>query len=514
MATPTAGGRTPANEVVRGDPRYAELVKKRFNKRFGGTPDCFSIASSPDDVAVALEQAASKNQRVTVQSGGHCLEGFVSDPEIRIVIDTSLLSSVHYDRQLGALSIGAGATLGEAYRKLFLGWGVVLPAGQSPDIGIGGHVLGGGFGFLHRQHGLAVDHLYGVEVVVLDKMGKAQSVTATRDPDDPNRELWWAHSGCGGGNLGVVTRYLFRSPGTTGDDPTLLLPKAPEQVTVFKATWDWAQIDEAAFSCIVRNYGEWCEQNAQAESPNASLYSVLIAGRPQHGTIVVHGVVTAGSAPETLIGDHLAAIQRGVGAAHRCEISHSSWLDFALNPFPELFATGPNGVSASRASLKVKDALLRKRHTDQQIAVAYDYLSRKYPTVAGGSIGLATYGGRVNAVAPDATAYAQRASVMTTSYGVGWAQSADQEPSLTWVRELYREMFAATGGVPVPSEVSEGALINHPDADLADPAWNESGLPWSTLYYQDNYPRLQRAKQRWDPNNVFHHALSIRAPTT
>jgi aclacinomycin oxidase len=82
------------------------------------------------------------------------------------------------------------------------------------------------------------------------------------------------------------------------------------------------------------------------------------------------------------------------------------------------------------------------------------------------------------------------------------------------VRELYRDVFAATGGVPVPSEVSEGALINHPDADLADPAWNESGVPWSNFYYQDNYPRLQRAKKRWDPKNVFHHALSIRAPIT
>jgi aclacinomycin oxidase len=46
--------------------------------------------------------------------------------------------------------------------------------------------------------------------------------------------------------------------------------------------------------------------------------------------------------------------------------------------------------------------------------------------------------------------------------------------------------------------------------DLADPEWNTSGVPWSTLYYKANYARLQRVKARWDPLDVFHHALSIR----
>ena len=64
--------------------------------------------------------------------------------------------------------------------------------------------------------------------------------------------------------------------------------------------------------------------------------------------------------------------------------------------------------------------------------------------------------------------------------------------------------------MPVPGEVCDGAMINHPDVDLADPEWNTSGVPWHTLYYKDNYPRLQRVKARWDPRNVFHHALSIR----
>jgi aclacinomycin oxidase len=72
-------------------------------------------------------------------------------------------------------------------------------------------------------------------------------------------------------------------------------------------------------------------------------------------------------------------------------------------------------------------------------------------------------------------------------------------------------MFADTGGVPVPGDAYDGTLINHPDTDVADPALNTSGVPWHTLYYGDNYSRLQRVKARWDPRDIFHHALSIRA---
>ena len=56
--------------------------------------------------------------------------------------------------------------------------------------------------------------------------------------------------------------------------------------------------------------------------------------------------------------------------------------------------------------------------------------------------------------------------------------------------------------------------LNHPDADLADPEWNASGVPWHTLHYKGNYPRLQQIKARWDPLNVFQRALSIRADTS
>jgi len=159
-------------------------------------------------------------------------------------------------------------------------------------------------------------------------------------------------------------------------------------------------------------------------------------------------------------------------------------------------------------------SLLKRRLSDRQIGVAYDHLTRTDHDVMGGMLGLATYGGRINTVAPDATAAAQRHAILDLACNTGWLDARDEAKNLTWVRLFYRDLFAESGGVPVPGQEYDGALINHPDTDLADPALNTSGVPWPTLYYQAGYPRLQRIKAQWDPRNVFRHALSIRSDAT
>ena len=124
---------------------------------------------------------------------------------------------------------------------------------------------------------------------------------------------------------------------------------------------------------------------------------------------------------------------------------------------------------------------------------------------------MATYGGKVNTVQPDATASAQRDCILDVACNTGWINPESAAPSLAWVRNFYKDLFPASGGVPVPNEQTDGCMINHPDTDLADPEWNQSGVPWYTLYYKENYRRLQNVKAKWDPLNIFYHALSIRA---
>jgi aclacinomycin oxidase len=506
MSSPQTTGSAPRESAKIGpdDPRYLAVVDKRFNKRFRGSPDYVRIVSTPDQVVSAVQDAVNEGRRLAVTSGGHCLEGFVSDPEVRAVIDVSPMKRVYYDAQRRAIAVEAGATVGETFKTLFEKWGVVIPLGEFPEIGMGGHVPGGAFGFLCREFGLAADYLYAIEVVTVDDRGRARTVVATREASDPNRQLWWAHTGGGAGNFGVVTTFWFRAPDASGEDPATLLPRAPESITTFRAEWSWSDINEPTFLQLLRNHGTWSERNSDVDSPNASLWTLLIVHRKQLGKIILRGLSTAGVAAERQIDDYLAALSEGIKTPEGRETATMSWLDFALNPFPDLFAAPPGGVSA-----KVKDALLRKRLTDRQIAVAYDYMTRTDYDVMGGVIGFATYGGRINAMASDATASAQRGSIFDMACNTGWVDPQDAEKNLAWVRAFYRDLFAESGGVPTPGDAYEGGFINHPDTDLADPAMNTSGVPWHTLYYKENYPRLQKIKSRWDPRNVFRHALSI-----
>ena len=281
------------------------------------------------------------------------------------------------------------------------------------------------------------------------------------------------------------------------------MPAAPRSSTTFKAVWSWDDVDQAFFTRLLRNHGVWSERNASVNGPNATLWTLLEVHSRQFGKIVVRGVSTEENAVGQL-DDHIRALSADLQPPVGLELTRMGWLEFALNPFPDLFTMPPGGVSS-----KVKDALLKKRLSDAQIGVAHQYLTEH--DVMGGMLGLATYGGRINTLAPDATAASQRSSILDLACTTGWLDPADEAENLRWVRAFYRDLFADSGGVPAPGAAYDGTFINHPDTDLVDPTLNTSKVPWSTLYYGANYPRLQKNKARWDPRNVFRHALSIRA---
>ncbi|MEV6412427.1 BBE domain-containing protein [Kribbella sp. NPDC051718] len=517
--TATASASTGAAEAVPpieavtvrpGDPRYSQLITGN-NSRWVAAPEAVRLVGTTEQVVQAVQEAVRTGKRLSVRGGGHCFEDFVYNPDIQVVIDLSRMKAVYYDAQVQAFAVEGGALLMDVYDSLFKGWGVTIPGGMCYSVGIGGHVSGGGYGLLSRTSGLTVDHLYAVEVVVVDRSGTAKAVVATREPNDPNRDLWWAHTGGGGGNFGVITRYWFRSPGATGSDPSTQLVKPPTEALVNVVAFPWASIDKPTFTRLVSNYGAWHEANGAPGSPNAGLSSFFTLYHRSNGNLVMLTALDANAPnPESRLRDYVAAITAGTSvvpiqltAPRRLPWLASIRLLGTSNPV----LTNPTLRGAH------KSTYMKKNFPAAHIAALYKHLTRTDYANPNAMVTMLSFGGKINSVAENATASAQRSSTFKLLYQAFWSDKSEDAQHIGWVRDLYREVYADTGGVPVSNSLTDGCYVNYPDGDLRNAQQNTSGVPWSTLYYKGNYSRLQQVKARWDPRNVFRHSQSIELPS-
>lgn len=505
--------------ITPSDHRYPDVVRG-LNQRFVGRPEAVHLANSTGQVLRAVQDAVDNGKRITVRSGGHCYEDFVFNPAVQVVIDMSAMNAVYFDPMRNAVAVEAGATLLRVYHTLYKLWGVTIPAGVCYSVGMGGHVTGGGWGMLSRQHGLVSDHLYAVEVVVVDESRRVRTVVATREEDDPNRELWWAHTGAGGGNFGVVTRFWFRSPGAVGATPSALLPKPPQWVLLSALGWLWDDLSEEGFANLVKNYDSWQVANKDPDSPHLGLSSWLVlfqkgAGMPE--IAVLTQVDDAAPNARRVLDDYLTEINRGVQGAGAPGAGTNGGIP-APRELPWLQATSylstmHQVLTDPTLRAEYKSAYVRNNLPDHQIDILYRHLTRPDFINPYAFVQFTPFGGKVNAVAPDATASAHRDSAYQLHWQAMWTDPADDATNIAWARDFYEEMFADTGGVPVPNELTDGCYISYPDIDLSEGPHNSSLVPWHYLYYKENYPRLQEVKGVWDPLNIFHHAQSIRLPS-
>ncbi|MDX6284461.1 MAG: hypothetical protein QOH03_5532, partial [Kribbellaceae bacterium] len=187
----------PGGRVGPEDPRYPTLVRG-FNLRWVGHPKAIELCGDAEQVRAAVDRAVADDLRITVRGGGHCYEDFVSHNDGGVIIDVSAMNAVYRDEDSGWYCIEGGATLWDAYSRLYRLYGVTIPAGSCASVGAGGHIVGGGYGLLSRLHGLTVDWLHAIEVVVVDREGHAHLRTVSVDSGGDDELLMWGHLGGGG----------------------------------------------------------------------------------------------------------------------------------------------------------------------------------------------------------------------------------------------------------------------------------------------------------------------------
>ncbi|NMO14299.1 FAD-binding oxidoreductase [Pyxidicoccus fallax] len=174
------------------------------NKQFAAgqpiaPPQALVRCRSTPDVRRTLEFLREHALPFSVRSGGHCF----ADLSTRAPVIVDLAELNHVTCRDGVAVVGPGALSGDVSRSLATE-GRVVPTGGCPRVGMGGLSLVGGFGFLGRRHGLTSDQVERLRVVLAD----GSEVHASRDeaPD-----LFWALRGSGTAGLGIVTELTLRT---------------------------------------------------------------------------------------------------------------------------------------------------------------------------------------------------------------------------------------------------------------------------------------------------------------
>ncbi|KAI9674806.1 MAG: hypothetical protein M1817_001710 [Caeruleum heppii] len=158
------------------------------------------------DVIATVNYAVSHNISFLAQGGGHGYAATLGVIQNAIMIN---MANLDYIRMNGTfVTVGGGSVVGALGNTTYAA-GRQLTTGSCPCVGNIGATLGGGHGRLQGQHGLMLDNLVTLRVVLAN--GTAINVSETE-----NSDLFWGMRGAGQ-NFGIVLEATYRTaPLVTG----------------------------------------------------------------------------------------------------------------------------------------------------------------------------------------------------------------------------------------------------------------------------------------------------------
>ena len=446
-------GRLLRGDVIgRGQPWYGR-ARLLFDTAYdAASPLAIAYCTSADDVARTIAWARRHRIRLAARSGGHSYGGYSTTPGV--ILDLSRLSRVTVAGTTAV--VGAGARLIDVQAEL-AAHAVAVPTGSCPSVGISGLTLGGGNGPLSRKWGLAADNVLELELVTA---AGRQLVCNAREHSD----LYWACRGGGGGNFGVVTRWTFRA-------------HPVRETTVFRVDWPFEQLPAvlAAWQQLVQ------------QAPDG-FYSVLaLSSSGGAGSVTAVGQLLGKDAElAALLGPLLGA---GTPTrAGRREGSHlEAVLEWAGCRELQRCRVGPGG-EVRRVAFAAKSDFVREPLPAEAATVIAAALNAA-PGRA--ELSLDAYGGAVNRVPKEATAFVHRDALCTLEYVAYGAGGSVSPAARRWLRDFHAALRPFGSGE---------AYQNYVDPELPN---------WQQAYYGANLRRLVAVKRRYDPADVFRFAQSI-----
>jgi FAD/FMN-containing dehydrogenase len=432
-----------------GDHAY-DATRVVWNGMIDRRPAIIAQCRGAADVVASVNFARSHNMLVAVRSGGHNVAGYAVC-EGGLMIDLSPMHAVRVDPQARKAWVQGGATWADVDCET-TAFGLATPGGLISLTGVAGLTLSGGIGWLRGRHGLCIDNLASVDIVTAD--GSLLQASEAK-----NSELFWGLRG-GGGNFGIVTSFEFDLHPI---EPILMFcaPAYPEtRAREIMPLWrDFMAAAPERLSSLVEF----------STIPDDPAYPAEARGV----RVMALGAVYDGPAEE---GEAIVRPLREFG---------SPLVDFS-------------GKMPYRAIQKLYDGLFPKGRDrcywkslyltsldGPVIADIVSHLGKRPSEMTFSSVW--KFGGAVQRVAPDVTAFGDRSMPFMLSIDSIWAKPEHDAANIEWTRNFWSAM----------QRHSNGRLY------LNFPGHGEGEDLVRNAFGREAYARLAAIKKKYDPANFF-----------
>jgi FAD/FMN-containing dehydrogenase len=444
--------------VLPSDDAYAG-ARQLSNLAFQNFPLLIVYCEVFQDVHECLAFAQRHELRVTTRSGGHSTAGFSTNDGM--VIDCSRMNSVVVDPRAKTATVGPG-TNWEHLNATLADYQLHVPTGVCGDVCVAGFMQGGGYGLTSRKFGMNCDNV--TEMLVMLADGRI-----ARAAEDCNADLFWAMRGGTGNNFGVLLQATYR------------LHELPE-LWGYGLRWT---LDQAPAAMAALQAGFMSGADAAPGDlgyMGAFVYETQPKGRAPVPVLIMRGVYWGSRKAGMKL---LKPLIEKTGATLQLDKTGSynelnDWLFETPEPVPNCpdLAREDKQSTLIARKLKVRDW--------QKVCELF----RKSPN-PWSCFAIEPYGGAINAVPRDATAFIHRNADMDFFVDVFWMNDEERREIEAWLDECMALLDGYGNGE---------SYQNYPRLSQKD---------YRQRYWAEVFPALLAIKSKFDPDNFFHYAQSV-----
>ncbi|KAH6684560.1 putative isoamyl alcohol oxidase [Halenospora varia] len=424
-----------------------------------------------NDLIAGVKFADDNNIRFVIRNTGHDFLGR-STGAGSLSVWTHYLKDIKFKQWSDAYYTGSAVKVGagvEGYEIMEAAnaQGLVVVGGECPTVGLaGGYTQGGGHSALSTMFGLAADQTLSFEVVTA--CGKLVNASRTE-----NSDLYWALSGGGGGNYGIVVSMTVKTY------PDAMVSGAGLQFAAAYTTAD--------------NFYEAIDK-----------FHTLLPAMVDNGTMVVSYftdtffIINPMTAYNKTKADVQAILAPFVSVLNNLSIPFSvSYTEFAT--YYEHYDTymGP----LPYGNIGAEEYQFGSRLVPRSVVVNNnDALQTVYRNLTQNGVmlvGIATdvSGPKKSGKVSNAVLPAWRDALVHVYITTAWNSTAPFS-EMIHDADLITDEF-----VPQLASVA-GSSSYMNEADFQEPDYKK-------VFFGDNYAKLLTIKEKWDPDNVFYATAAV-----